>query len=139
MWGASVTAFWISKSEVEGNPKVLENFHVVFAATQLHPDTLFFSHFLIFSQSWQPCKNKKLQRFQKFQTCKPLSLKISGEALAILKQIHISTFSLHTPYPHWNLNIFHKAAICSINRNQGKNMFRNYIPGKVCDEVSNYT
>ena len=39
-----------SRRDRESNPKILENFHVVFAATKLHPDTLFFQLFFIFKQ-----------------------------------------------------------------------------------------
>ena len=52
--------FLTFKREVYGSPKYLENFHTVFTATDLHPDTLFFLLFLIFKQSWQQCKAKKL-------------------------------------------------------------------------------
>ena len=37
----------------EGNSKILVIFHVVFVATELHPDILFFQHFL----TWQHYEN----------------------------------------------------------------------------------
>ena len=42
----------------------------------------------------------KIKNYKDFKNIKPLSLKVSRKALAILKQIYISTFSLHSPYSH---------------------------------------
>ena len=61
-----------SKGRGRVSSQVLMIIHVVFVATELHPDTIFSLHFLT----------------QK-QYATPLSLKVSRKALALLKQIGI--------------------------------------------------
>lgn len=60
-WGLGWWKLFTSKREGEVNPKVLKNFHIVFAATELHSVNLFFQLFLVFKQSQQQRKTKNFK------------------------------------------------------------------------------
>ena len=87
-------AFWRTSERNGEETEVSMVLYVVFVATELHSDS-------IFLQNFSSSNNIKIKNY-------PLSLKVSRKALALLKQIYLSAFSLHTPYPHRNLNTFHE-------------------------------
>ena len=87
--------YWCQSSEV------LVILYVVFVASELHHDTIFYS---IFSAR----SNIKIKYYKDFKNLKPVSRKHLKKGFGLLQQIYISSFSLYTPYPHRILNSFHE-------------------------------
>ena len=69
---SGLEVFWRT-SEREWEDTVWSHLYVVFVATELHPDNIFFHHFLTYN-------NIKIKNY-------PLSLKVSRKTLALLKKI----------------------------------------------------
>ena len=75
---SGLEAFWRTSNRDGGhNPEVLMILDAVFIATESHPDTIFFQHFLTY------CNKIKTENYKGFKNLKTLSLKVSWKALTL--------------------------------------------------------